>query len=171
MLVLTIALFGVFFVIHSLVNAEIAETMVNENKIQTEVSKEDSLSSMEKSVEENELNSGKLTGYIIPANSVSEFIQTLDNIVSSSGLKSQIGSIAYQSSASLSAVNAELLDVKITVEGSWSGLHFFLQLLETYPLKINIENVSLKQTDETIKGAVPQWSGDIEFTVLKFKDN
>ena len=94
-------------------------------------------------------------------------------MVASSSLKSQVDSISYDQSSDLSAVSAEFLDVKISVEGTWSNIHFFLKLLENYPLKIDIKSVSLKQfTTYTVGGKqVPQWSGDIDFTVVKFKDN
>lgn len=173
MLILTALSAGVFFSLLSLMGNKVLETVNNTNEIKTEIAKEESLSFMQKNVLENQTNKNLITGYILPANSVSDFIQTLEDVVATSGLKSQINSITSEPSDALLAANAELLDVKMSVIGPWSNMHFFLQLLESYPLKISMKNVSLKQfANYTVKGKqVPQWSGDIEFTVVKLKDN
>lgn len=164
---------GVFFSLLSLMGSRVSETINNVNEIKIEIGKEESLSFMQKSIEENQADEDLITGYILPANSVSDFIQTLENVVATSGLKSQINSITPEPSDVLSAANAEFLDIQMSVIGPWSNMHFFLQLLESYPLKIDIKSVTLKQfANYTVKGKqVPQWSGDIEFTVVKLKDN
>lgn len=172
-LVMMVASASFFFALFFFMKNKISETVVKTAEIKTQIKKEESFSFMQKSIEENQANENSITNFIIPANSIADFIKTLDSMVASSSLKSQVGSISYESESDLSAANAELLDVQISVEGPWSNIYFFLQLLETYPLKIDIKSVSLKQfTDYTVAGKqVPEWSGDIEFTVVKFKDN
>ena len=173
MLIATLFFGGIFFSMFFFMKGKISETVSKEDEIKTEIEKGESLSFMQKSVEENQVNEDKVTGYFIPSNGTASFIKVLENIVASSSLKSQVNSINYEPSSDLSAINAEFLDVKISVAGTWSNLNFFLKLLENYPLKINIRSASLKQfTTYTVGGKqIPQWSGDIDFTVVKFKDN
>ncbi len=171
-LILALFSLSVYFSMFFFMKNRISETMQKQNEIKTAIEKKESLSLTQKSIEDNQVNEDKISGYIVKSNSVADFIKIMESIVASSGLKSQVGSISYESSNNLSAFNAELLDVKITALGPWSNIHFFLQLLENYPLKIDIRSVSLKKfTDYVVKGKdVPQWSADIDFTVVKFKD-
>jgi len=162
-----------FFILFSLMQGKVADTIAKTDEIQMALEKQRSLSFIQKSIADNQTSENALAGFIIPANSVSDFIQTLEDLVATSSLKSQVNSISYQSSSALSAVGAELVDVQMGVIGTWSNIHFFLELLENYPLKIVIKSASLKQfATYTIAGKqVPEWSLDIEFTAVKFKDN
>lgn len=171
--ILALAALGAFFFLFSFMKGKVAEAVNEENEIKVQIEKEDSLSSMQRSIEDNQADENEIAGYVIPSNSVADFIQTLDTLVATSGLESEVDSVNYVPSAALTPENAEDVDVKISVEGAWSNVMFFLQLLEHYPLKISIESVSLKQYAEyTVKGKeIPQWSADIDFTAVKFKDN
>lgn len=172
MLIITAVLIGIFLFLSFMMNGKISDTINKTDQIKKQIENEESFSFMQKNIEDNQANENEIAKYIIPPNSVADFIKLLKSIVATSSLKSQVGSITAESSANLSSIDAELLNVNITVEGTWSNIYFFLKLLETYPLKIDIENVSLKQfADYTVKGKqVPQWSADVEFTVVKFKD-
>ncbi|MCX6717150.1 MAG: hypothetical protein NTU76_00550 [Candidatus Taylorbacteria bacterium] len=124
---------------------------------------------MDKELLNNKNYTDKLSEYIISSNGVIDFIDILEKKISSNNLKSDVKSLVYEAG---SIPNLELARIKIDVTGEWKNVVFFLKLLENYPLKISIENVSFKKFSEYKIGSkdVPQWVGSLEFTVLKYKE-
>ena len=114
----------------------------------------------------------ELTGYLIPSGGTVDFIKTLEQLVSNSGIKSDIKTVTTENNDKTNAIGAELLRINMDVLGEWKNVQFFITLLENYPLKIEIKNISLnKFSDYTVKGkSTPQWAGNFEFTVVKYKD-
>ena len=139
--------------------------------IKTEIKREEMYFSQRKDAEDSQINISKVAGFIVKADSVVDFMKDLDNLTLNNGLKSEVKAVSVEALPG-NFSNVELLNIKISVTGEWRNVEYFLKLLENYPLKIDIKNVSLsKFSDYIVRGKkVPQWLGDFEFTVLKSKE-
>jgi hypothetical protein len=157
-----------FFIIKSLNQSSLEKS----NEIKNEIEKDESLFFIKKDIENNKILLEKIDNYVIKSDEVVNFIQAIEGLALNNGLKSEVKSVSFTSFSDIDSSYLELTKVKINVVGEWGNVEYFLQILENYPLKINIANISLsKFTSNTVKGkTISQWSGDFEFTVVKLKD-
>lgn len=149
------------------------DTNDKENQIKSEIKKQESRSLMQDDLEESKDYRNKINEFIIGQENIVGFIKILEDMVSSSGLKYEVKSVISEQNDDLSLINSEYVRVNVDVTGDWKKIQFFLKLLENYPLKIDLDKVSLtKFSDYEVKGnKMPQWLGSFEFTVVKIKDN
>ncbi len=150
----------------------IKESINDESAIKLELQKQDARILMKSDLSQSDMYQKELTDYFVPSGGTVDFIKTIEKIVSNSNIKSDIKTVTSESNDKTNVVGAELLKINMDVIGEWKNIQFFINLLEIYPLKIEIKSVSLnKFSDSMIKGkSVPQWAGNFEFTVLKLKD-
>jgi hypothetical protein len=144
-----------------------------EDQIKNEIKKQESRSFMQKDLDDANIYKNKINEFIIKEGDIVGFIKILEDMVSSSGLKSEVKSVSAESNDDLGVINSEYIRVKLDVTGGWNNIQFFLKLIENYPLKIDIDKVFLtKFSDyEARNKEMPQWLGSFEFTVVKLKDN
>lgn len=162
---------GGFAFLYFYTNNLSSQSTNTENDIKTELKREDGTIQMKDDLAQGKIYQEKLTGYVIPAGGTVDFIKTLENLVSNSGLKSNIKSVINEPYGNGTAIGLELIRVNMAVIGEWKNTQFFLESLENYPLKIDIKTVSLSKTSNQISGKnVPEWTGTFEFTVVKTKD-
>jgi hypothetical protein len=163
---------GVFIFLFNFTTNQINESVQVEDNLKLELKKDNTRILMKDDLSKGAIFKEKLSGYMIPADGTVDFIKTIEQLVLSSGLKSDVKSVTNETYDKGNAVGAELLRVKMDVIGEWKNIQFFLDLLENYPLKIDIKTAELdKFSDYTINGKLtPQWSGSFEFTVVKIKD-
>lgn len=157
-----------FFVINSLNES----SLKNSIEIEDGIKKDESLFLIKKDLEDNKVSLEKISSFIVKPDEVVDFIQTIENLALNNGLKSEVKSVSFSPFSEMNSSYLELIKVKVTVIGEWRNVLFFIKVLESHPLKIDMTNISLnKFTDYTIGGkVVPQWLGDFEFTVVKLKD-
>lgn len=150
----------------------IAESVKKEDDIKMELKKEDAIILMKEDLSLGKMYQDKLMTYVVPSGGTVDFIKTLEQLVLSSGLKSDVKSVSSELYDKGNSINLEFLKINIDVIGEWKNVQFFLTLLENYPLKININKISLNKFSDYIVGgkSVPQWAGNFEFTVVKIKD-
>ncbi len=172
MLVLDLGLSAVFVVFYGMMQSMVAHTIDTETRIKTEIQKEESLSFMKEDIQAAQIYESKLYNYIVGKDDVVGFIKILENMVLTSNLKSQVDSVVTEGATNLAAVGAEYIHVHMTVTGEWKNIMYFANILEHYPLKIDVRGVALSKFGEyVIKGKkVPQWSAGFDFTVIKLKD-
>ncbi len=158
-----------FFILFLFVQKQISNMIEKENDIRNEIKKVESSALMDKELFNNKNYTDKLSEYIIGVNGVIDFIDILEKIISDNNMKSDIRSLVYEENG---ISNLELARIKIDITGEWKNVIFFLKLLENYPLKISIENISFKKFAEykVVSKDISQWVGSFEFTVLKYKD-
>ena len=158
-----------FFILFLFVQKQISNMIEKENDIRNEIKRVESSALMNKELLNNKNYTDRLSEYIIGANGVIDFVDMLEKIISDNNMKSDIKSLVYEEGG---ISNLELARIKIDITGQWKNVIFFLKLLENYPLKISIENVSFKRFSEYKVGSknIPQWVGSFEFTVLKYKE-
>jgi|GEM_PF-3305569 len=172
LIILDLCLVAVFVVLYIFTKNQITDTINNTNQIITEIKRQETLSLMKKDVEDSKNYENKIYGYFIGADNVADFLKTVEGLVASSSLKDDIQSVDYESPSTVASVNTELLRVKVSVEGEWKNIQYFLKLVENYPLKIDIRNLSLnKVSDSVISGRkVSIWSANVDFMVVKLRN-
>ncbi|MFH1454795.1 MAG: hypothetical protein ABIF22_00490 [bacterium] len=172
LLLIDIISIGAFVFLFSFTQSLITESIKKENEIKKELKKQETQSLMKDSFALGEMYQEKLVSYMIPQGGVVDFIKTLEQLVSNSGLKSDIKTVSIEIYDKGGSIGTELIRINMDVIGEWKNIQFFLTSLESYPLKIDIKKVSFnKFSDYTIKGkSIPQWSGSFDFTVIKIKD-
>lgn len=172
LLLIDIIFIGVFVFLFYFTKSLITESISKENSIRTELKSEDGRILMKDDLASGKVFREKLMDYVIPSGGAVDFIETLERLVLSSGLKSDVKIVTNEAYDKGNLVGAELLRINMDVIGEWKNIQFFLDSLEGYPLEIDIKKMSLnKVSDLIIKNkTIPQWSGNFEFTVVKIKD-
>jgi len=172
LLLVSILSAGLFIYLFVYTKNLIAESANKESDIKLELKKEDVRVLMKEDLVSSKLYQEKLMDYMIPSGGTVDFIKILEQLVLNTGLKSDIKNVSSEPYDKGNAIGAELLRVNMDVIGEWQNIQFFITSLENYPLKIDIKKIYLNKFSEyTVKGRkVPQWSGSLEFTVVKVKD-
>jgi hypothetical protein len=168
-LLLDIFVVGIFLMLFGEMNNQIAETVQNTDKIKTEIKKQETLSLMKTDIQNAQIYQTALDTFLVPKGGDVDFIKTLESIAATSSVKLQVNSVVDQPLTQASTINAQLIHVNINVLGQWKDVKYFVKLLETYPLKIVLNQASLsKFSNYQINGkTVPEWSGALDFTVLE----
>lgn len=163
---------GIFIFLYYYTTNLITESVNVENDIKIELKKQDIRGFMKNDLTLGKMYQEKLTSYMIPSGGTVDFIKTLEQLVLNSGLKSDIKNVSTVPYDKGNSIGTELMLINIDVTGEWKNIQFFLTLLGNYPLKIDMNKLSLsKFSDYVIRGRnVPQWVGSFEFTIVKVKD-
>ncbi len=172
LLLIDILSIGIFVFLFILTKNLIAQSINAENDIKTELKKEDARVLMKDDLVLGKTYQGKIMNYIIPSDGTVDFIKTLEGLVLNTGLKSDIKNVVEEPYNKDDSVGLDAIRINMDVLGEWKNIQFFLKLLENYPLKIDIKNMSInKFSDNIINGKkTSQWAGSFEFTVVKIKD-
>lgn len=170
--ILDIISFGAFLFLFNHTKSKIVDIVNKEDEIKTQLKIDNVRVLMKDDLSLGKQYQTELKDYILPSNSIVDFIKTVEGLVASSGLKSDIKTVVSEPYDKGNSIGAEYLRVNVDVIGEWKNIQLFLNYLENYPLKINIRRMSLnKISDSFIKGRnVSEWSGSFEFTVVKMKD-
>lgn len=161
-----------FIFLFNFINNQTLDTINKEDQIKSEVKQEEIRVVKKTDIADSKIYQEKLLNYVIPSGGTVDFIKTIESLVSSSSLKSDIQSVNNISYDKGSSLNMELLSINMNVLGEWKNIQFFIKMLEKYPLKIDIKRINLHQfSSYVINGReVPEWSASIEFTVVKILD-
>ena len=168
LLLADLAVFVSWFVIFSFTKSQVSDTVSKENQIKAEMINLDTAFLMKNDVKYGKDYENNLNDYVVASDNTSDLIKDIEDLAATSGLNANISSIDYAQSDALSPLGMNLVKIDMNTTGSWKNTNFFLDLLETYPLKIDIKNTSLTLISGPAS-KVPQWSGSFEFTVVKFK--
>jgi hypothetical protein len=157
-----------FVLMYISMNSLIANSAIKEDQIKTKIQTVDSKSLMKKDLEINSEKIAKLSDFVVGSGNTVDFIKSLENITAQNNLKINIKNAVSKASTS---DKLELLNITLEVTGEWKNVEYFLELLENYPLKISINNISIsKSSDIKVNGKiVPQWIGSYDFSVVKLK--
>lgn len=173
LIILNIFSISFFLFLFNHTNDLITESVLIENELKNEIKRDDARVFMKEDLLRAKSYEEKISGYVISKEGTVDFIKTLEQLVSSSSLKSNIKNVSNENYEKGNAIGAELMKVNVDVIGEWKNIIYFLKLLENYPLKIDIKTISLNMfSSYTVGGKiVPQWVGSFEFSIVKMKDN
>jgi len=173
LLLLDIIFLGCFVLFFTYTKDLITKSIDGENDIKTELKMEESAIVMKDDLATGRMHNEKLMNYIVPSGGTVDFIKIIEQLVSNSGIKSDIKTVVSESYDKNNTLGIEVLRVNMDIIGKWRNVLFFIELLENYPLKIEIKKVIFnKLSDSIIRGQkITEWSGNIEFTTIKIKDS
>lgn len=141
-------------------------------EIRDETKKGESFLFIKKDIENNKNSINKVYDYIIKADGAVDFMQNIENLAKSSGLKSEVKSVSFDPVSGVKLSGVESMRVRFDVIGEWKDVEYFLELLENYPMHLVINKIALnKFSDYLVKDKkIPQWLGSFEFSIIKVKD-
>jgi hypothetical protein len=168
-LILAIVFSGLYFYMKK----QTIDSINKKDQIKSEIKKQEARDIMKSDLNDAKIYGDKIKEFMVSEGDIVGFIKILENMVSTTGLKSEVKSVSAESNDNLNLINGEYIRVKLDVTGEWNNIQSFLKLLENYPLKIDIDKLSIsKFSDYEPKTKImPQWLGSFEFTVVKIKDN
>jgi Tfp pilus assembly protein PilO len=165
---LNVSALAFWYAIFSFTQGQISDTIEKEGKVKMEIVKKETNFLMKNDIKYGKDYENNLYSYVVPADGSVEVIKTIEELASISKLTLDIKSIDYEQQEKMSKLNLEYLAVNLSVLGSLNNIENFVSLLEKYPLKIDIKDISLnKVSGEGNKTA--QWVGVIDLNIIKFK--
>lgn len=133
-------------------------------------------------LQEIEMNLRKTISYgdrisilFLKQESIVEFIQTVEGLMSSVGVQGSVDSVVEETSDELSGLNKEKLQVVVSATGNWSGLVNLLGLLEKLPYKSTVNSFSLinekvkQEKGDTKQSDIKVWQLKVNITVWVIK--
>lgn len=180
MILLNVVIFGVYGYIYWNIVQEshtITELQVQSNEYQA---KNDALRSVKISLDENQDFISQIDTFFIAKDGVVNFINTLERLGQSTGLKINIQSVSVEQGSDPKDFK-EGLKLKIETEGSWQDSSRFLSIIENLPYRVvvNSASVILNGSSEAILfkdgefsrkvGPEEVWKWTFDITVLKLK--
>jgi len=140
-------------------------------EIKDETKKGESYLFMKKDIENNKNSINRVYDYIIKSDEIVNFMQKIEDLAKENGLTPEVKSVSFEGVAGNNISNIESMRILVDVTGEWKSVEYFLEILENYPISLDIKKFSLNKTDIVIKNKkVPQWTGSFDFSVIKIKD-
>ena len=106
-----------------------------------------SLAAMVRNTEEG---GERLTGYFVDGERIIEFLETIESLADTAGVEIDVRSINETETDWEGVKNLEL---NIDFSGSWVRVHHFLVLIESMPIKMTAERLSLSESRGEEDGA------------------
>lgn len=128
----------------------------------TEQKKAAELEAIQKNIKLTISDSDTLKSLFVSADGVVDFIQYIESVGRSVGLKVTTKNIEPQDEETLSALGKENMKVSLETSGSWQATAQFLSLLQNIPYKSEILSVDFSFAEK-------RWNGNILFKVIKNK--
>ncbi len=149
---------------------------VIKNNILVQTEKQKYTANMLKMIKNTDSNIAKVNSSIIQKEDDIKFIENIEGIARKNGVKIEINTLSFRDDPILTSNNLTMFIVKSTISGNWLGIYSFIYELESLPLKIKIDKLSLfssieQMADVRLKpGAlIKSWQGTFELSVLKYK--
>lgn len=176
----TFALYGILFLKIRSQNQEIS-TKANEVAVKTEQNK--TIRATELSLEKNKDDLNNIDSYFVSSDGVVEFINTLDALGSKSNTKLTIGEVTTELDPRVKDDFKETLKFRVNATGSFEDVYYLLTLLESLPVRLRIEQVSLglasasdkllfsnaSSTTKRVPSAGEEWKLDASVSVIKIR--
>lgn len=103
---------------------------------------------------------GSVRGFFIPKNDDISFIESIESVGETSGVRSEISSITPGKNKD---ENKETILVKTNFEGSWVSVMRYLDRLEKMDFGVYVQNINIESP------AAGNWEGSVEFIIYKDK--
>jgi hypothetical protein len=146
-------------------------TLKNNLVLQTE--KQKYASSMEKIIQNTDLNMTRINNSIVNKGEDVKFIEDMEGIAKNNNLLINIDSLAVDENPAFSSADMVVLKVKASVSGSWSGVYSFLLNMESLPFRTKIDKFAMiNNKDQVMAGGKVvsrEWQGIFEMSILKYK--
>ncbi len=109
----------------------------------------------------------ELDAYFIAKDDTVSFVELVENLSRTAGVKISVNNVSVEQSAPKEQF--EYVKVSASASGSFSKLHFFLSLLESVPIKLDITKFVFEESPDSEKDN-KEWRMDVTVKALKFKN-
>ncbi len=141
--------------------AIIEKTIVD---IQGEYMKDEKINLIKHLMRDTDKERIQLDKYFITKNMVVEFIETIEGIGEYAGIDFVLNSVDMSSGEDAN------FSMSISTKGDWNDTMYFLTLLESLPVYIEIDSVKFVKIDTPNKSQKTYWSGNFSIRLLSFTD-
>lgn len=137
---------------------------VLQNKIDLSEQRNSRFNDLQSAVKDTEIERNQLTSLLLPSGSQVAFVEQVEDLTKSSGLSEQTNNL---SEAVGPSDTTKLLQIQLTVTGSWSNTMYFLSQLENLPYNISIRNASLTEQTGVLAKEANLWTGVFDVSVIE----
>ena len=109
----------------------------------------------------------ELDAYFIAKDDTVSFIELIENLSRTAGVKISVNSVGVEQSAPNDQF--EYVTVNASASGSFSKLYWLLSLLESVPIKLDIVKFVFEESPDSEKDN-KEWRMDVTVKALKFKN-
>ncbi|MCG2695165.1 hypothetical protein L6261_03750 [Candidatus Parcubacteria bacterium] len=117
---------------------------------------------------------GKINSFFVGSDkeSVVKFVEDVENLGDFANVSLNTKSILLKEREREENIVSVLTDMKLSlsVEGKWSDIVYFIELLKSMPYKISFSNVYLEKKGENNDGQGGFWGGSFNINVLKLTE-
>jgi len=150
-----------------------AQITVLNGKVATYTETNEEVNSLQTTLAKTEAGMNQVDGYFIPADGVVDFISSVENLATESGLSVSVDSVGAVDYGKDTAAFEEKLSLRISTEGSWAGTERFLSLVENLPYAVSVDGASIEKVEnlQSSPSVEPTnaWKGEFEVSVPKLK--
>ncbi|HJN62991.1 MAG TPA: hypothetical protein QGH03_02050 [Candidatus Paceibacterota bacterium] len=170
LILLNLILGGVYYSVFKEINKNSKQTLNLTNDFNLQLAKERQLKSFKNVTDDTVSDREKLDSNFVSSDGTVSFIKEIENLAAVSNLFIEIGSVAVEDYARDGRTSevVEILSMNFTTGGAWSDNFYFLNLIESMPYKITINDFSVN-TNKGVDGKTLNWEGSTGIKVLKLK--
>jgi Tfp pilus assembly protein PilO len=108
-----------------------------------------------------------LTKRIVASEGTVEFIETVESLAVGQGLSITFDTVK-EDDPPINKEQFKILKLSFATVGSWKSTYHFIELIESLPYKVSIQNVGITKV-EGMASSTSQWNGAFTIGVLKYK--
>jgi hypothetical protein len=120
------------------------------------------MNSLAAMVRDTEEGGERLASFFVDGERIIEFLETIESLADIAGVEIDVQSINETETSFDGIKNLEL---NIDFSGSWVRVHHFLVLIESIPIKLTSERLSLSEAQDPDAGS--SWKGSLFFRTLQ----
>lgn len=184
LLLLLFVMVGYYF-LFDLIKSKNQKVSIFSQEIDLYLERESMRRTTEKTAEELSEKIQKLDSYFLHKDEVVPFIESIENAGGKSGVVVDIVSVDVTNDPTVNNSDRkdEMMDLRLSVKGSWGNVINFISYVENLPYKVDVSNVVFRR-DSAIApffgvgeaaskvggdSGVPEWSAAIQMGVLTLK--
>lgn len=105
----------------------------------------------------------KMDSLFVSGDGIVGFIGKIESLGRHAGVSPELKSV------DVTKDGGEALSLRFSTEGDWESTLYFLALVESVPMRIEVESVNLRYVERIVEGkATTFWSGDFKISLLSF---
>lgn len=161
-LLLSILVYGTLFF---MIRVETMKVSGLRDDIDLVLRQEQQLKSSQYIIADTEELRDELNSYFIHKNGVVDFLEKIERFGDDSSVLVEVTSVDIEPILISTEIESKIVDnlnIVALVEGEWRDVFYFLNLIESQPLHVSVEQINIENRDG-------DWTMNIDFNALKLK--
>ena len=153
----------IFFYLHINNKAEaVAETQIRIAQLGKQNSQ---MQNLEHVIRDTKAGREQIGNYFVDSEKIIEFLETVESLGGVANVDVDVKSITEEETK---IATVKELNLTIDFTGEWREVHHFLVLLESAPVKMTLDRLTLGERPENEEGIIV-WRGNVSLRVLQLK--